>query len=83
MTPDGLQYLCRQCDSDIKKGRELTWNYVRTGICALCARDATDLDHNHHTGRVRGELCHRCNMMIGFIEASGVPLEVIQEYLAE
>lgn len=35
------------------------------GKCLLCPRLATDLDHNHATGTVRGFLCHGCNTMLG------------------
>jgi hypothetical protein len=37
------------------------------GKCAICGKAETPLkvDHNHHTGKVRGLLCHLCNAMIG------------------
>jgi len=39
---------------------------LQSGKCAICvARLATDLDHNHKTGAVRGGLCHGCNVLIG------------------
>jgi hypothetical protein len=43
--------------------------------CALCetilvvaGETKLDIDHCHGTGKVRGLLCHKCNMMIGFLE---------------
>jgi hypothetical protein len=36
--------------------------------CALCSRPATDIDHDHATGKVREGLCRRCNSFVGWIE---------------
>lgn len=44
------------------------------GLCAICLspmlrrhrhRRAAHLDHDHSTGRVRGWLCHQCNVGMG------------------
>lgn len=41
------------------------------GKCALCGKSADDykrwlhVDHNHKTGRIRGLLCHVCNVILG------------------
>lgn len=37
------------------------------GACAICLKKYKNLviDHCHNTGRVRGLLCHRCNVLIG------------------
>ncbi len=42
--------------------------------CLLCPTEFTNtlmrhIDHDHETGRVRGILCNRCNMMVGWYEA--------------
>ncbi len=42
----------------------------QNGCCALCdepvAYEKINTDHDHDTGKVRGLLCHRCNMGLGF-----------------
>lgn len=40
------------------------------------------VDHNHKTGVIRGLLCHRCNMVVGFLETSQHLLPAINDYLA-
>lgn len=42
------------------------------GVCAICGAERTDgkrlnIDHDHSTGRIRGLLCDRCNMVLGSI----------------
>lgn len=38
------------------------------GLCKVCAAaPATDVDHNHVTGMVRGVLCGDCNRAIGLL----------------
>lgn len=38
------------------------------GFCAVCQiREATEVDHDHHTQKVRGMLCTQCNMSIGLL----------------
>ena len=45
----------------------------RDGLCVLCHRPATDLDHDHVTGKVRGALCTGCNLAISRFEEAGWP----------
>ncbi len=68
------------------------------GKCKLCTielhlpyRYSADpqgarVDHDHKTGKVRGLLCHRCNAMIGMVEATldvfpEFDLEIIDTYI--
>ncbi len=44
------------------------------GMCKICNSDATELDHNHETQRVRGFLCLRCNTGLGFFNDSELRL---------
>lgn len=50
----------------------------QAGVCALCEKPETRtskngrtfelvVDHDHATGRVRGLLCHSCNVAIGHL----------------
>lgn len=39
---------------------------AQSGLCSICQkRPATDVDHNHKTGEVRGILCAGCNRALG------------------
>jgi hypothetical protein len=44
----------------------------QNGCCALCHEpieyDSVQTDHNHVTGKVRGLLCRRCNVFVGYLE---------------
>ena len=47
---------------------------IQDGLCAICKEsemvDGRHLavDHNHQTGKIRGLLCGRCNLMLGRLE---------------
>jgi hypothetical protein len=55
--------------------------------CAICGVSATELkrelsvDHNHETGKIRGLLCHHCNIGLGNFKDSTTLLSVAIEYL--
>lgn len=56
----------------------------QNGNCAVCHKVQTrsfDVDHNHHTGIVRGLLCTSCNRMIGHAGDSVERLEAAAAYL--
>lgn len=47
------------------------------GLCCICeVEPATALDHCHVSGKFRGILCNRCNLLIGWMET--LPAEGIQ-----
>jgi hypothetical protein len=40
----------------------------RCAICGIKNGNKLDVDHSHETGKVRGLLCHSCNVRIGKFE---------------
>lgn len=57
------------------------------GRCAICAIEpearALAVDHNHTTGRVRGLLCHNCNVALGLFKEEPQFLKRAIAYLQE
>ena len=55
------------------------------GVCAICGckpnGKALAVDHNHTTGKIRGLLCHDCNVGIGFLKEDISILQKSIEYL--
>ena len=43
---------------------------VQSGVCAICGEPPGPrrlaVDHDHHTGTIRGLLCFRCNVGLGY-----------------
>ena len=54
------------------------------GLCAICyERLATDVDHDHITGQVRGALCNLCNQGMGGLRDSPDVLRSAIAYLED
>lgn len=52
------------------------------GLCALCYEaSATQVDHNHETGQIRGLLCKNCNTALGKFRDDPERLRVAVDYL--
>ncbi|MGA8903747.1 MAG: endonuclease domain-containing protein [Candidatus Bathyarchaeia archaeon] len=51
--------------------------------CRICGRTPKTLtiDHNHETGKVRGLLCRRCNLVVGILENKNTNMPAILAYL--
>ena len=61
--------------------------------CAVCRRPETTkskrtgkprrlaVDHDHVTGRLRGLLCHRCNILVWALEDNHTTLHAIEAYI--
>lgn len=54
------------------------------GQCAICmvVMDSPVVDHNHLTGKIRGLLCHNCNVAIGLFADSAFFIERALEYIS-
>lgn len=56
------------------------------GLCAACgspgsSRGELCVDHNHSTGAVRGLLCDRCNVALGYALESPAILRGLADYI--
>lgn len=64
---------------------------MQNGLCKICNCSLTenprklDVDHNHKTGKIRGLLCHRCNMIVGFLDKGDwtAQLQKISSYIED
>lgn len=94
---DGLQANCIQCSSDIQRKKlyglgpqEFLKIVEAQGYsCAICDEPLAletkkyAVDHNHHTGAVRGVLCTNCNHGLGKFKDSPDVLLKARQYLLE
>ncbi len=74
----------------LKPGEYQDLNLKQNGLCGICklapkANRKLHVDHDHTTGLVRGLLCPRCNVVLGFVESEphllGVPfLEYLNKH---
>jgi hypothetical protein len=57
--------------------------FLKNHACQICGDEPECLaiDHDHATGEVRGALCTRCNMGLGFFRDSVTNLETAIRYL--
>lgn len=59
------------------------------GVCKVCKgpphgrRNVYHVDHDHVTGKVRGLLCHKCNVALGMVQDSPDHLKALIAYLEE
>lgn len=66
---------------------EETFDLLFTGACHICSTvlekesRETYVDHCHTTGKVRGILCHHCNILLGNAKDSVDILEKAKLYL--
>ena len=81
LTKDKLRGLCKLCDHL----RRRKWQYSIEEIldyCQVCeSRKKICVDHCHTTGKVRGFLCHRCNIALGMVKDDAGRLRKLADYL--
>ena len=92
-TPDGRYDVCRDCRSkhrnitDIPKERYEALLQAQNYSCAICGINAEEsknglaVDHNHATDQVRGLLCMRCNVGLGYFKDNINSLNEAVNYL--
>ncbi|SRR6266568_4002078 len=62
---------------------------AQKGVCKICGKEETtkkgslSVDHCHETGKVRGLLCRKCNLGIGFLQHDKELLTRAITYLQE
>lgn len=70
---DGVCAICKKTETALRKTSSLV-DFERESVLSV--------DHDHETGAVRGLLCHRCNMAIGYAQENPEILRAAIEYLA-
>lgn len=61
----------------------------QNGCCAICGTDTPNgqgrfhLDHCHDTGKIRGLLCHSCNLAIGYFRDNIATIQSAIKYLTQ
>ena len=77
-------------DKCIKRGqvplkstvKEVMDKYTTTCvICNINVGKHIKIDHCHKTGKFRGMVCHRCNILLGFLETPTNILQKARDYL--
>lgn len=60
----------------------------QNGCCAICLKHQMEfnknlhVDHDHNTGKIRGLLCHNCNLAIGRLQDDPVIIARALEYVS-
>lgn len=75
-TKHGRECYCSSCSYIIKTARKLKVSkeeikrFLTVDICQICG--STDkrlvIDHDHLTNKIRGRICEKCNVVIGFVD---------------
>jgi len=86
---------CAPCLAKLRDYKLSKWGFTRErydevlraqgGGCKVCGGPSGarrfSVDHDHATGRVRGLLCHYCNLALGLAKDSPERLVALAEYL--
>ena len=85
--PNKHKAIARKVLYKISQEEYETMCITQAGQCKICKGNSTrlsgilDIDHCHETGRVRGLLCHRCNLLLGAVRDSADLLRSAANYL--
>lgn len=89
--PERVRQIERASKLRRKYGLSLdAWNELarqQSFVCAICGTHQMELerglfvDHNHHTGKVRGLLCNPCNRGLGYFRDNTDLLQKAKDYL--
>lgn len=86
-------YYAKNKDTVRLKATQRLYGVTADEALALRAKDGCDvcgenrigqslhIDHDHETGKVRGVLCHGCNLALGNVEDSPARLRALADYL--
>lgn len=63
-------------------------NDLQIGVCAICKLTCVtghplSVDHDHDTGQVRGLLCRKCNLILGFVYEDDKIIYNMLDYIAK
>ncbi len=77
---------CKRCLKLTQKYGMTCYQYdimliEQRGKCLVCEEPATCIDHNHNTGQVRGLLCQKCNIGLGYFNESPALLRKAALYI--
>lgn len=91
---NGLDSWCRTCRatyrSSINRGKfrstisDEALKELKTLVtqCVICgSKEPLVVDHDHHTGEIRGMLCNHCNRGLGHFRDDPMLLEFAAQYL--
>lgn len=57
------------------------YDMMMSRSCEICGEESSHLDHDHVTGKLRGVLCHKCNVGIGHFNDDPARLHVAAVYI--
>jgi hypothetical protein len=93
--PDGVHSWCKPCRNSHRKSTsngkyrsavsDRVLQALRESVkeCMICrVKEKLVVDHDHDTGRVRGLLCHGCNLGLGKFKDSTELVQKAADYLA-
>lgn len=84
----GIQSVCRECRRhEARVNRGMTSDGAATPLASACeicgATFSLVLDHDHETGEVRGTLCRRCNLGIGYFRDDVNTINAALRYIGD